>query len=198
MKKKILAVMAAVMVMAMGSMTAFAATSPVAGAITPETAFSGVSVEEDGVTATATTQEAINAAVAEINADGYASFSIKAALDVTGTPGVPFTVNVPGIAAGANVVAYHEVSAGNWEVVTPNSVADGKVVITLNSFSPVVIVEVQAAAASANGSAATATTATSTTTVVPAPQTGETAPMVAVMAVICLAGVAVCGKKVYA
>lgn len=204
MKRKITAVLAALMVMSMGTVTAFAATSPTTentqaadyAAAVEEVTIEGVGpVEIAAVTdeeVTAAQQEAAKLATSDTTA------TIKAIIDVKADNGGKATFAVPSVKAGANIVILH-LGANGWETITPDSVEEGKVTATFTSFSPVVIVELAAKGGSTGetynpGSYDKYLTSTDTTTV-PSPQTGETAPFLPVIAVICLAGIAVCGKK---
>lgn len=210
MKKKIAAILSAAMVFVMGSTTVFAATSPVAEGVTPATlkeAVSSVTVAGETVeVGEITTSELTSASeVAKTFVTGdVTSAAIVAAFDVpTGSGEATFAVN--GVAAGDSIVILHW-NGTEWEKITPSSVADGKVTATFSSFSPVVIVKLATETGlvvdptaipgwgSPQGNAAATTTATSET--VASPQTGETASILPLLAVICMAGVVVCGKKV--
>lgn len=210
MKKKIAAILSAAMIFVMGSTTVFAATSPVAEGVTPATlkeAVSTVTVAGETVeVGEITTSELASASqVAQtLVAGDVTSAAIVAAFDVpTGAGEATFAVN--GIAAGDNVVILHW-NGAEWEKITPSSVENGKVTATFGSFSPVVIVKLATETnlvvdprtipgwGSPQGNAAATTTATSD--VVASPQTGESASILPLLAVICMAGVVVCGKKV--
>lgn len=209
MKKKIAAILSAAMIFVMGSTTVFAATSPVAEGVTPATlkeavttvTVAGETVEVGEIT---TSELASASQVAQtLVAGDVTSAAIVAAFDVpTGAGEATFTVN--GITAGDNVVILHW-NGAEWEKITPSSVENGKVTATFGSFSPVVIVKLATETnlvvdprtipgwGSPQGNAATTT---STSDVVASPQTGESASILPLLAVICMAGVVVCGKKV--
>lgn len=85
------------------------------------------------------------------------------------------TFQVSGVKAGQSVSVLHQTSTGTWEVL-PATAGDGTITATFTSLSPVAFVINNAA---------------STTS----PKTG-TASAAAVLAVVSLAGAAVCGKKV--
>jgi len=83
-----------------------------------------------------------------------------------------FTVGCPNVYAGQKVVVLHQMSNGEWETITPSKVANGSVTFDMTSYSPVAIV--------VDGTAS---------------KTADMGVAVAVMAMICLAGAAVCAKK---
>lgn len=58
--------------------------------------------------------------------------------------GIKVTIKAPGIKKGDNVYVLHQKSSGSWEVLKPNSVSDGQVIVTLYSFSPVAVVKYSA------------------------------------------------------
>ena len=62
---------------------------------------------------------------------------------------------------------------GSWEVINPDSVGNGTVTATFTSLSPIAFVAYNASA-----------------------QTGETTPVLPIIVLICVAGIAVCGAKV--
>ncbi len=74
--------------------------------------------------------------------------------------------------AGMKITVFHLPDNGSWEKITPDSVSDGECVVTFTSLSPVVF----------------ATEGTSD-------KTGETAPILPIVAAICLAGVVFFGAK---
>lgn len=84
-----------------------------------------------------------------------------------------FTVNCPNVYAGQKVLVLHEKSNGEWETITPSNVANGSVTFDANSYSVYAIV--------VDGTAS---------------KTADMSIAVSVMALICLAGAAVCAKKV--
>lgn len=202
MKKKIAAILSAAMVLVMGSTTVFAATSPVAEGVTPATLKEAVStVTVDGqtveVTEITTSELASASEVAKTLVTGnVTSAAIVAAFDVTSGAGQA-TFEISGIAAGDNVMILHW-NGTEWEKITPNSVENGKVTATFSSFSPVVIVKLAETPVvnTTNNNTATNNTTTTSETTVASPQTGETASILPLLAVICMGGVVVCGKKV--
>lgn len=209
MKKRVVALLTALSVMAM-SVTALAA--PSAGAsdtttnsnvnttVKAETAVAYDSVEvPEGLTkgeepAAATVASAASRAsslmkdlkglgellgsealkAAATNTQYTVSARIMTVLNLDGTPGT-YEVKVPGIKKGAVVFLLHE-NGSSWDVIPAETPADGVVKADFPSFSNYAVVEVNLGAAS--------------------PKTGEGFPVAVIMAVICLAGVVVCRRKV--
>ena len=92
----------------------------------------------------------------------------------------------------------HMYAPGKWETVPANITADGTVIATFYSFSPVYVVEVDVAVKdngndSDDDDDAQQTAPVEETTA--SPKTGEALPVAGVMAVICLIGAAVCTAK---
>ena len=88
--------------------------------------------------------------------------------------GIEITFDVDCIVAGDKVYLLHGKADGTWETINPTKVGDGKVTAKFTSLSPVAIVK---------------TVAQSTS-----PQTGV--PVVApYMALVCLVGAAACARK---
>lgn len=54
--------------------------------------------------------------------------------------GIKVTICARGIQAGDNVYVLHKLKSGSWQTVKPDSVSNGKVTVTLYSFSPVIVV----------------------------------------------------------
>ena len=54
--------------------------------------------------------------------------------------GIKVTICASGIKAGDNVYVLHKLNSGSWQTVKPDSVSNGKVTVTLYSFSPVIVV----------------------------------------------------------
>lgn len=102
------------------------------------------------------------------------SAKLLTVLNLDGTPGT-YEITVPGVKKGAIVFLLHE-TGSNWDVIPAEAPADGTVKATFGSFSNYAIVQVDLGAAS--------------------PKTGEGFPVVVVMALVCLAGVVVCRRKV--
>ena len=55
--------------------------------------------------------------------------------------GIKVTICASGIKAGDNVYVLHKLKSGSWQTVKPDSVSNGKVTVTLYSFSPVMVVK---------------------------------------------------------
>lgn len=130
--------------------------------------------------------------------------TVVAAADVTfdGTipaTGITLTIAVPNlqVEAGASYIVLH-LNNGQWEIV-PAVVENGKITATFTSLSPIVVAKAEvkdAPAASNNNNSNNNSSTTTTTSPAESPKTGETLPVVGMLAVICLAGAAVCAKKV--
>lgn len=111
--------------------------------------------------------------VAEINLP--ASATVLKVVDVSlpvDFESVTLTFEVSGVKAGQKVTVLHMLPDHNWEIL-PATAGNGTVTATFTSLSPVAFV----------------VGATS-------PKTGETLPVFAILAVICLAGTVVCSRKV--
>ncbi len=190
MKKKVAALLTAIMVMAMGT-TAFAAsptTTTTDTTTTTATAYADVTIASNGVvidgvasnvtpTITAVTTAQVEAAqaqaVASISSTAKVLKMVDVSLPVSFTK-AQLTFNVSGVTEGQKIAVLHQKHDGSWETITPDAVGNGTVTATFTSLSPVAIVAYNASA-----------------------QTGETAPvMPVIIAVICMAGVAICAKKV--
>ena len=193
-------------------MTVSAAGSPVAGSSAATEALgekvTGVTANVAGVTVNADcaiTEESYIAGEAEINTlienDVFEDVKVVAAADVKveGADGkaVTVTLDVAGVEAGKTYAALHQCKNGEWEVLTAFAGVDGKISFTSSNWSPIIIVEVVEEDDDVEdekdgvGTAVEAAAGAATS-----PKTGETLPMAGVMAVICMAGVAVCAKKV--
>ena len=55
--------------------------------------------------------------------------------------GIKVTIRANGILYGDNVYVLHKLKSGSWQTVKPDSVSNGKVTVTLYSFSPVMVVK---------------------------------------------------------
>lgn len=214
MRKTVAGLLTMVMVLAMG-MTAFAAESP-------KTESNEVTSPTENVTvytAPKQTVEAAEAAVAaELGTAGAKTDDIVAVVDVTydgeiPEGGVQITLNLAGVKKGDNIVLLHQrKDNGQWERITPDVVGDGYVMATFTNLSPVAVVKLPPAApkqdedsnqtATSSTTSTTTTKTTTTTNVVrsttpgTSPRTGAELPILPVLAVICVAGIAVCGSKV--
>lgn len=164
-------------------------------------------------TSVATTEQAI-ASAGKLPAGQVVDKTVKpvvvAAADIT-LPGLkistPLTITIKfdfTPASGKTYVLQH-LEGGVWKDIVPESVgADGSVTATFSSLSPVVLKELTLTGedTGSDDDVPYVENATITTgTVTPAspatsPKTAETLPVAGFMAVICLAGAAVCAKKV--
>lgn len=188
MKKRILALVCAmVMTMAMG-MTVCAAPSVTTNTVTkvetPSQAIDYTVVVEmvkrttisSDVEATINNvgMETVNSAVSYAQSAVGANAFVATIFDLSVPSGqaATFTVGCPYVFAGQKVVVLHQKSNGEWETITPSNVANGSVTFDMTSYSPVAIV--------IDGTAS---------------KTADMGVTVAIMALICLAGAAVCAKK---
>lgn len=183
MKKKVLALVCA-LTMVMGMSISVFAASPQAGSISTGTqTFGAATVENfakvttaEGATVAAVDFATASEAVAEANALYGSSSFVATVVDITGTPGVPFTIKNPNVWAGQSVTVLHKVN-GVWKQETVTSVADNAITLTVDSFSPFAVV--------IDTSASTALS----------PKTRDIVLMVGAIALVCVAGVVLTGKK---
>ena len=215
MKKKLAAALASVLALTLVmGMSVFAAGSSTTSNTTASSSSSSSSTSSTSTTTTATTAKAAaadtateyaNVAVPGVIIDGVAvsvaptvapvkeaevaaaqaqataaigsSAKVLQMVDVSLPAGTSFgkvtlTFTVSGVVEGQKIYVLHEKSAGVWETITPDAVGNSVVTATFTSLSPIAIVAADASA-----------------------KTGETMPLAAVAAVICLAGIAVCTRK---
>lgn len=199
MKKRILALACAMALMCAMSSTAFAAGSVTTESVTKSTAvvaadpaltigsqqLTAKTIEEFAKTTTVTstvnaTIKAVStdiakAAVAEAKSVVGGNAFIASVIDLSvpaGTGEASFTLNCANIAAGQSVTILHQKADGTWETIKPSSVANGSVTFTLTSYSPVAIV--------INATA---------------PKTGDMAVIISMLAVVCLAGAVIFGRR---
>lgn len=217
MKKRIFALMSALVLTFGMSVSVFAAGSadagttvtavPVDSEITQDTADALANATElceapDGTTFKAVTAATANVAKEEAKKAAGSNAAIATVVDLivpAGTEKASFTLALPAIKGTDSVLILHQKSDGTWETINPDSVADGKVSFTMTSFSPVAVV-IKAAAVSTGTVAVPAPTAgaaapAAATSALIAPKTGDVLMAVAFMAVICLAGTVVSFKK---
>lgn len=190
MKKKMVALFAALMVLSMTT-PVFAAPSVEAGDIAKPVekvvaVIDGQKVElnvekVDGKTLE-TVYEKVEKAVAE-STSKTDKHSVVAVVDVSlpsgvkmPTGGIEITFDVDGVVAGDKIYLLHEKADGTWETITPSKVADGKVTAKFTSLSPVAIVKVVDNAAS--------------------PKTGAPFMMAPIVALVCVAGTLGCVRKI--
>lgn len=123
--------------------------------------------------------------------------------------GVQISFSLAGVQAGDNYVLLHQLADGRWEKITPDSIENGVIKATFTSLSPVAFVKIASPAPGTNDTGNGAnngtttkpgtTTSTSNTaagTVAASPKTGAPLPVLPVLAMICAAGIVVCGRKV--
>lgn len=130
-----------------------------------------------------------------VEEDGIEDATIIAATDVqvSGANGqsVTVTLAVNGVEKGKEYVAFH-LGKNGWEALEVVVLADGKIQLTSDDWSPVYIVEVEVEDEDDEDDE---DEKKEEAAVVVSPKTGEVMPIASIMAVICLAGVAVCAKK---
>lgn len=226
MKRKFLAVLTALTVLTMGSMTVFAASptvgtteapvstqkasTVVAATAAPDTYLKGTTVSAGyNISAvSATTVQATAVAVqnailnnvasiasrlgnqtlanAAVNSGSQVTASIltvveikasNASKDANGNYVV--TLGLPNIAAGDAVAILHYTGSA-WETIIPTSVAKGSVTFTSASLSPIAVVKLDV------------------TNVSMSPKTGSSVPVTAVILIIGVVGMVVCGKRYFA
>ncbi len=208
--KKFAALFATVLVMALSATSVFAAVSPTIEGAKTDFADGTVTSTTTGVTGVtaykvvdaAATGSAVDSAktavtTAASNANS-ANIEVLTEITVTGvTPSeaTPVTIDIPvaGITASSNVIVlnYHD---GAWQTNSVKSVVagDGKVTVTFTHLSPVMVITYTEAAAPAPQPQAPSYNYDDEPV---SPKTGVL-PVAAIAAGICLAGAAVCGKKV--
>lgn len=211
-KKLLVGVVASVLVVASVATTAFAANSPSTKTVTPtpKPAATSSSSSSSG-SSTGTKTSAINPDVLASNLTGevikydnvdidpthaaklsiLSVDTIKSALasmakanalkaaDVEDSEDNPYNNSITirfkssAFKAGMKITVLHQPDGSStWEKITPDSVADGECVVTFTSLSPVVFATEGAS-----------------------DKTGETAPILPIVAAICLAGVVFFGAK---
>lgn len=157
MKKKLLALASAAVLMFSMSLTAFAAESPSADALASTT--SGQTISEKAlvefvkettlkteVAGATITQVGNNAAVALVNAANAQvgeNAVIATMVDISvpaGTSTATFTLGVPSLVAGQSVTVLHVKSDSTVESLPVSAVNNGSVTFTMSSYSPVAVV----------------------------------------------------------
>ena len=192
MKKKLTALLAAVMIFAL-NLSAFAAPSPTTANTTgaPATAkvlAEGVAVQNsiiiNGVAqtvtpavtsvpeATVTAAKVAAQAMVSPNANLLKLIDVKLPVSFTSAK---ITFNVSGVKAGQKVTVLHRKADQTWEKITDVVVGDGTVTATFTSLSPVAFV--------VEGTS---------------DKTGSVSPILTIVAAICLAGAAFYGFKAFA
>jgi len=192
MKKKLIVVLAAVMIFAMNIST-FAApsvttvTADKTGATqTAASLADGISVKSTGIiingvqqtvipvvksVSATTVTSATTAAKAMVSANANLLKLIDVTLPVAFTS-AKITFDVSGVKAGQLITVLHQKSDGTWEKIADAKAGDGTVTATFTSLSPVAFV--------VEGTS---------------DKTGAQFPVLAIFAIICLAGAAVFGTK---
>lgn len=226
MKRKFLAVLTALTVLAMGSVTAFAASptvgtteapvrtqkasTAVATTTTPSAYLNATSASE-GYKVSAVSDTTVQAAAvavqnvilndiasiasklgnstlanAAVNSGNQVTASILTVVEVKASSASKdangnyvVTLNISNIAAGDAVAVLHY-TGSVWETIVPTSVAKGSVTFASASLSPIAVVKLNVASVSLS------------------PKTGQAIPAAAVILIIGVVGVTVCGKKYFA
>ena len=192
MKKKLTALLAAVMIFAL-NLSAFAAPSPTTADTTgaPATAkvlAEGVAVQNsiiiNGVAQTVTPvvtsvpEETVTSAKAAAQAMVSSNANLLKLINVTlpvSFTSAKITFNVSGVKAGKKVTVLHQKADKSWEKISDVVVGDGTVTATFTSLSPVAFV--------VEGTS---------------DKTGSVSPILTIVAAICLAGAAFYGFKAFA
>ena len=192
MKKKLTALLAAVMIFAL-NLSAFAAPSPTTADTTgaPATAkvlAEGVAVQNSIIIngaaqtvtpvvtsvpeATVTSAKAAAQAMVSSNANLLKLIDVELPVSFTSAK---ITFNVSGVKAGQKVTVLHQKADKSWEKISDVVVGDGTVTATFTSLSPVAFV--------VEGTS---------------DKTGSVSPILTIVAAICLAGAAFYGFKAFA
>lgn len=224
MKRKHAGLLTALMVLAMGT-TAFAAGSPNSGSnsgntgstsTTPSTS-QGTAIGNATNTKITQVSEAVADSAKRVASVVSPDAQVMAVVDVTydgviPAGGVQISFSLAGVQAGDNYVLLHQLADGRWEKITPDSIENGMIKATFTSLSPVAFVKIPSAQNvpapgtndannGANGTTnkpgtTTSTSNTAAKAVTASPKTGAALPVLPVLAMICAAGIVVCGRKV--
>lgn len=221
MKRKLAGLLTALMVLAMGT-TAFAAGSPSSGSnsgttSTPPSASQDTAIGNATNTKVTQVSAAVAAAAENVAKQVSPNAQVTAVVDVTydgviPAGGVQISFSLPDVQAGDNYVLLHQLADGRWEKINPDSIENGVIKATFTSLSPVAFVKI-ASAQNVPGPGTTDTnkpgttntnkpgTTTSTSGIAAgsaaaSPKTGAALPVLPVLAMICAAGIVVCGRKV--
>ena len=219
MKRKLAGLLTALMVLSMG-MTAFAAKSPdpanggssnssgSSSSTTPPSASQDTAIGNATNTTITQVSEAVAAAAGNVAKQVSPDAQVMAVVDVTydgviPAGGVQISFSLGNVQAGDNYVLLHQLPDGRWEMITPDSIENGMIKATFTSLSPVAFVKIASQQNGGNtGTNGTSTrpngttagaSATAAKTVAASPKTGAALP---VLALICAAGIVVCGRKV--
>lgn len=136
---------------------------------------------------------------------------IEIPADVDISKGVQLEISLPGFTpkAGSTYVVMH-LGKDGWEIIAPDAIADGKVTATFTNLSPVTlnevtftVVPITPVGEDVNGDSESwpeprhpEQTGSAPASPATSPKTAETLPVAGVMALIALAGAAVCAGKI--
>lgn len=129
--------------------------------------------------------------------DGTTTVIAAFELDAAGATNVTISITVPGVTADGKYAFLH-FNGTAWELIAATN-NNGVLTGTFASLSPVAVVEiVDGAAPTTNngGNRSSASAPAAAPAPAESPKTGETVPVAGVMALILIAGAAVCAKKV--
>lgn len=194
MKKRVFALVCTLVLMFAMSINVFAATSATGQDVADSSSDASATIGSQTITdstlsgyaSTTKVSSNVNATIGKVSMDvAKAAISqakavvgpnatIATIVDISvpeGTGAATFTLSC-NVAAGQNVTILHQKKDGSWEVIKPSNVSNGSVTFTLSSYSPVAVV--------VNGTA---------------PKTADMVLLVAGIAVVCLAGATVFGRK---
>lgn len=166
----------------------------------------------EGVTVASASVSAVNAAKEKVEKDLKGDIADKldvaevqeivpvTAFDLHGTPGKITLLNVPGVEQGGRYVMLHQKGATEWEVLPVTVNSNGSITFEVESFSFFQLLRATQVVEKDDGddsSPAPAAAAAVTASGAPAsPKTGEALPAAGIITMICLAGAAVCVRKV--
>lgn len=223
MKRKLAGLLTALMVLAMGT-TAFAAGSPSPDrnnnsgtTSTPPSASQDTAIGNATNTKITQVSEAVADSAKRVASVVSPDAQVMAVVDVAydgviPAGGVQISFSLAGVQAGDNYVLLHQLPDGRWEVIRPDSIENGVIKATFTSLSPVAFVKIASSQNvpapgtndvnnGANGTTnkpgtTTSTSNTAAKAVAASPKTGAALPVLPVLAMICAAGIVVCGRKV--
>ena len=138
----------------------------------------------------------------EISAEVLTIVDVNVTTATANTDGTyTFTLDVEGVKEGDSVAVLHFVN-NTWKLEKA-TVTNGKVTVTVDSFSPFSVTKISVATKSAstdntNTDTNTATTNNTTTAAPVSPKTGEAVPYVLFAAAVALGAAFLCGKKYFA
>ncbi len=139
----------------------------------------------------------------EISAEVLTIVDVNVTTATANTDGTyTFTLDVEGVKEGDTVAVLHFVN-NTWKLEKA-TVTNGKVTVTVDSFSPFSVTKISVATKATstdntNTNTDTATTDNNTTTAAPvSPKTGEAVPYVLFVAAVAFGAAFICGKKYFA